>query len=162
MATGKAGKAGKGKNRYRGLKRQKGKADDDIAILGIDLLRCTTAYQAAEILRRRVGSAVKMANMPESTNEHAAIRLLVGTWEGIATTARMGAINLDRLFRIQPICHMWRELQDAVEAMRARYGADYGANFQWLYEEWEDWCNENDFEPAYVSAMCGGIHGRFG
>jgi hypothetical protein len=162
MAKGKGMASKGGKSRYRGLKRSKGRSDDDVAILGIDLLRCTTAYQAAEILRRRVGSAVKMANMPETTDEHAAIRLLVGTWEAIATTARMGAISLDRLFMIQPVCHMWRELQDAVEAMRKRYGADYGANFQWLYEEWQDWINANDFDDAYVTATCGGIHGRFG
>jgi hypothetical protein len=62
-------------------------AEINAALLDILQLRMSPEYHAAEVMRREKGAA-RMASFPESSPEHAAVRLLIGTWEGIAIRVR--------------------------------------------------------------------------
>jgi hypothetical protein len=136
--------------------------DDETAVLlAIETLRSNPEYHAAEVLRRQTaGSSAAMAAAPEGSAERSAILLLIGTWESIAVLA--GDLKKrDKIFEVTPVCHMWRELEPAIQALR-RYFADYAENFEDLYTAYEAWLKKQKKNAKYVSAACGGMYARFG
>lgn len=136
--------------------------DDETAVLlALETLRNNPAYHAAEVLRRNTPAGSRaMASAPEGSDQHRAVLLLISTWEVIAILMS-GVKKRDRIFEVTPVCHMFRELKDAIDALR-RYIPGYGANFAKLYEEYEAWLKKQKKDAKYVSAACGGLHAKFG
>lgn len=135
--------------------------DETAVLLAIETLRSNPEYHAAEVLRRRYpGAAAAMAAMPEGSAERSAILLLIGTWESIAVLAK-DLKKRDKVFAVTPVCHMWRELEAAVQVLR-RYFPPYAENFEDLYNAYEAWLKQQKKDAKYVSAACGGMYARFG
>lgn len=136
--------------------------DDETAILlAIETLRSNPEYHAAEVLRRRTtGGSAAMAAAPEGSAERSAILLLIGTWESIAVLMD-GLKKRDKIFEVTPVCHMWRELEAAIQILR-RYFTGYAENFEDLYKAYEAWLKKQKKDAKYVSAACAGMYARFG
>jgi hypothetical protein len=135
--------------------------DETALLLGFETLRSSPEYHAAEVLRRKTpGGAGAMASAAESSAEHRAVRLLVSTWEGLAVLMD-GVKNRDKIFEVTPVCHMYRELQDAIETLRRRMPG-YGMHFENLFKEYEAWLEKKKKDAKYVTAACGGMHAKFG
>lgn len=136
-------------------------AADTALLLAFETLRNNPAYHAAEVLRRNTpGGSRAMASAPEGSDQHRAVLLLISTWEVIAILMT-GVTKKDRIFEVTPVCHMFRELKDAVHAL-ATYIPGYGANFVKLDKEYQAWLKKQKKDPKYVSAACGGLHAKFG
>jgi N-acyl-D-aspartate/D-glutamate deacylase len=132
----------------------------DAAILAsIDGLRAHPAYQAAEALRRgTIGSAAAMARAHPGSDEFRAVVLLVSTWETIALM--MSAVKKKGpIFGTLPVCHMYRELRAAIEQLGNAVKTD---ELDKLYRDYEAWLKSEGLKAEYVSALCGGLHARFG
>jgi hypothetical protein len=54
---------------------------------------------------------------------------------------------------------MYRELQAAIKQLGE--GANT-AELGRLYQQYEEWLKSRDLDADYVSALCGGLHARFG
>jgi hypothetical protein len=136
--------------------------DDQIAVLlAIEMLRSNPEYHVAEVLRRQTaGGAAAMAAAAEGSAQRSAVLLLIGTWESIAVLAD-GLKKRDKIFTVTPVCHMWRELKPAVQALR-QYFPRYAENFEDLNEAHEAWLKKQKKDAKYVSAVCGGLYARFG
>lgn len=132
----------------------------DSAILeAVDRLRAHPAYQAAEALRRStVGSAAAMARAHPGSDEFRAVVLLISTWETIAlmvnTVKKKGS-----LYGTLPVCHMYRELQAAIKQLGSAVKTE---ELEKLYKDYDAWLKTQDLRAEYVSALCGGLHARFG
>lgn len=151
---------GKGKRRTP-AKLPRVSAADASLLAAIEALRTNPAYREAEEMRRKVG-ALSMAQAPEGSRERTGIQMLVGTWISIATLLRAAKHKGD-LYRILPICHMYRAFVDAIKQLREIAGSDdYARELDELYEDWQDWCDRMELDPHYVTALCGGITARFG
>lgn len=132
----------------------------DAAILAtISGLRSLSSYQAAEALRRStLGGSGAMAKAPKGSDEHRAVVLLISTWETIAVMVG-GMKKKDGAFRVLPICHMYRELRDAIKHLGDGVSV---AELEDLYVEYEAWLKAKKLSAEYVSAVCGGMHAKFG
>ena len=132
----------------------------DVSILAqINALREHPAYQAAEALRRgTAGGAAVMAKAPKSSDELRAVLLLISTWQTIAVMVS-AMRRKDGAYRQLPVCHMYRELQAAIEQLCDR---DRAAELKRLYDDYDAWLAARGLEAGYVSALCGGLHARFG
>jgi hypothetical protein len=84
--------------------------------------------------------------------------LLISTWETIAVMLS-NVKRKDRAFRVLPICHMYRELQAAIKQLGE--GANT-AELGRLYQQYEEWLKSRALDADSVSALCGGLHARFG
>lgn len=135
---------------------------DEIALLlAMETLRNNPSYHAAEVLRRgTAGGARSMASAPEGSAERRAVLLLISTWEVIAVLIS-AAKTKNRIFEVTPVCHMYRELRDAIEAF-GRNIPTFGGNFAKLNAEYEAWLKKNKKDAKYVSAACGGLFAKFG
>lgn len=132
----------------------------DAAILAaIDGLRAHPAYQAAEALRRgTVGSAAAMVRAHPGSDEFRAVVLLISTWETIALM--MSAVKKKGpIYGTLPVCHMYRELQAAIKQLGSAVKTE---ELEKLYKDYDAWLKAQDLKPEYVSALCGGLHARFG
>ena len=148
-------------------------ADINSMLASIQLLRTSPAYHAAEVMRRERGE-VSMANSPEGSEAYAAIRLLIGTWEGIAVRVRTNAPLKIPFYKENPVGHMWSALEPAIGIIRKAkittkvkgktktlsFGSRYAGQFKLLNDEYMGWLA---LQPAdYRSAALGGIHAHFG
>lgn len=114
-----------------------------------------------------------MAQADDHSDEYAAIHLLVNTWETIATIIE-GVSSKDLIFAITPICHMHRELKDAISALSLKHaglksGDDfdvpnngYGAKFTKLANDYNSWLVGTHKTTQYITGACGGMHAYFG
>jgi len=134
------------------------------SLLEIAALRSNTKYQAAEQLRRKTGDAKLMARASETSDEYAAVRLLIGTWETIAMRYEAGGFTDDEFFRGLPIGYMWNALKDAIGIVRAamgeKAGKEYARSFQGLSNTYDAWRKKSD--KQYDSGADSGIHALFG
>lgn len=132
------------------------------ALLDVLAIRSGVAYQDAERLRRRVGSSRIMALSPMTSEDYAAARLLIGTWDSIAARVRAGDIPRVPFFQTSPVSHMWDALKDAIKVIRKRSkGPRYARDFQWLHATFAAWLRT----PAgrkYRTAAKQGINAHFG
>jgi hypothetical protein len=132
----------------------------DVSILAqIDKLREHPAYQAAEALRRgTAGGAAAMAKATKGSDEQRAALLLLSTWQtiGVMVSAMR---RKDSAYRQLPVCHMYRELKAAIEQLADK---DQAVQIQRLYDDYEAWLEARGLDATYVSALCGGLHARFG
>jgi len=117
-----------------------GQQDHSHVLAEILRLRMASQYQAAEQMRRTL-SARKMASYPPTSTEHAAVRLLIGTWVTISGLARVSKINRDQLFEVNPVGLMWSYLQEAVVIIRrsGEVSRDYAKDFEKLAADYRRW-----------------------
>ena len=122
-------------------------------------MRTAAYYLEAEMLRRQKGAAA-MANSSPDSEDQAAIRCLVGTWEMIAAiTLPLGENDRKRVFEVFPILHMYSALEGAIEVYRAE-DPDFAEKFERLKNEQDDWLNADGLR--YRSGQIGGVHAYFG
>jgi tripartite-type tricarboxylate transporter receptor subunit TctC len=135
--------------------------DETALLLAFETMRNNPAYHAAEVLRRNTpGGSGAMAEAPEASEARGAVLLLISTWEVIAVLMD-GVKRRDKIFEVTPVCHMYRELQAAIEAL-SRSIPGFGANFARLFAEYEAWLKKKKKDAKYISAACGGMHAKFG
>jgi hypothetical protein len=132
------------------------------ALLEIMELRSGSAYRAAELLRQRIG-VTTMAASPRTSDEYAAVRLLIGIWDTIAHVVRSGDIDKYKLFETNPVLLMWNDLEHAVRTIRRSgvVSADYARDFERLAGDYRRWIRT----PAgrrFRSSAAQAIHANFG
>lgn len=148
--------------------------DETAALVAIHTLRIQPAYQQAERLRRKArGGATELANGKEDTEEYAAVKLLVNTWETIAAILE-SVESRDRIYEILPICYMHNALKDAVVIISLKHANlkgpeqfdvpnnGYGAKFTKLSNDYKSWLLEKHKTTQYISGACGGMQAFFG
>ena len=139
-----------------------GQGEGGNALLGVIALRSGVEYREAERLRRRIGDSGKMAEYPISSDEYAAVRLLIGTWDSIATRVRAGDIPEGAFFESNPVQHMWDALKDGVTVIRNRSkGPRYARDFQWLVTRLRAWLKKPG-NRKFRTASVEGINAHFG
>jgi hypothetical protein len=122
-------------------------------------LRVSAPYQAAEALRR-ASSAEAMARMEENSREHAAIRLLIGTWERIAMFVEdLNEAQRRRFFKCHPVSMVWLALKPAVYAIRqsGHVGPRFATDFEKLagqYEKWTQTADGQEYRTEAQQAVC--------
>lgn len=135
---------------------------DEAALLAtLQVIRTNHIYHAAEVLRRKTsGGALAMASAPENSDERNAVLLLISTWETIALLIS-GAKNKSNIFEVTPVCHMYRELKDAIDSLDSSIPG-LAFNFIKLNAEYKAWLDNQRRDARYVTAACNGLHARFG
>jgi hypothetical protein len=123
----------------------------------IDALRSGTEYRKAYLLLRRRGSAI--TKLDKESDEYAAIRLLIGTWEQIAIfTQTFNEKQRHKWFRCQPVSLMWEFLKTGIEEIRKSAGKKYAENFERLHDQHQAWIKTpdgTDYRTAEQQAICG-------
>jgi hypothetical protein len=135
--------------------------DENALLLGIEGMRSDSNYYAAEVLRRKVGGAEAMVATDSNSNEQAAVRLLITTWDAIAVLMR-GVRTKDKIYEVTPICHMYDALEPAIKYFR-KQAPEFAVDFEKLNADYRAWLKKKKKSATYVSAACGGLlHARFG
>ena len=102
-----------------------------------------------------------MASCPPTSEEYAAIRLLVATWDAIAARVRAGDIPVDPFFETNPVSHMWEALVSAINIIKGTTPG-YADNFRWLYKRYKKWLDQSDKSRRYRTAARVGMNSGFG
>ena len=144
----------------------------NVALMQILTLRSAPAYHAAEVMRRSVGEVV-MANAKPGTAQHSNIRLLIGTWETIATRVLANDDLKIPFYDSNPAGHMWLALEPAIEILRKRKirvkagkkttevtPSEYAAKFERLNELYGVWLAGQP--SGYQGQLLAGINAIFG
>jgi hypothetical protein len=135
--------------------------DENALLLGIEGMRSDSNYYAAEVLRRKVGGAEAMVATDSNSDEQAAVRLLITTWDAIAVLMR-GVRAKDKIYEVTPICHMYDALEPAIKYFR-KQAPEFAVEFEKLNADYRAWLKKKKKSATYVSAACGGLlHARFG
>jgi hypothetical protein len=128
-------------------------------IIKITELRMAPRYQAAEALRRR-SSAATMAQADGKSDEHASVRLLIGTWDRIAMFVQdFNHHQRHRLFACNPVLLMWHSLQPAVQIIRTggTVGPNFATEFETLSKQYYEWTQSpagQEFRTEAQQAVC--------
>jgi hypothetical protein len=120
-------------------------------------LRAGTEYQKAFRLVRR-NRPEQMARADKNSEEYAAIRLLIGTWEGIAIIGNgFSAAQRKRFFRCHPVLLLWRLLEPAAKVIRSETDKRFAKEFEDLamsYRVWTESKDGQEFRTAEQQAIC--------
>jgi len=138
--------------------------DENAVLLGIEAMRRDPEYHAAEVLRRKTkGGAAKMAAAAEGSEALQAVRLLISNWDVIAVLMRDSKTkDKDKVFEVTPVCHMYTELEPAIQYLRKKI-PDLATNFEKMNAEYQSWLKKNKKNAKYVSAACDGLmYAKFG
>jgi hypothetical protein len=123
----------------------------------IDKLRSGSEYRKAYLLIRR--SRPDITKLDKESEEFAAIRLLVGTWDQIAIFVQgFSEKQRHKLFRCQPVSLMWEFLKTAIQEIRKSVGEKYAQNFETLFKQHQAWIKSadgKDYRTAEQQAICG-------
>ena len=132
-------------------------------LVALETIRTNPAYRAAEVLRRKtVGGSAAMANSSADSEEHRAVLHLISTWDVIAQIlADVSEDTKNRVFEVLPVCHMYKALKAAIEALK-ECSPSFGEQFGKLNGLHEAWLKSTGKDAKYISAACGGMHARFG
>jgi hypothetical protein len=128
-------------------------------ILHITELCSSTEYRNAMRLSRRERAGT-LARASENSDEYAAIRLLIGTWDRIAMISdAFNEKQYEHFFRMHPVSLIYQTFEEAIKHIREdkrndRYAADL-EGLNWKYQKW--------FRDSrqYTSIGDEGIHGLF-
>lgn len=123
-------------------------------IMKVTDLRMSAAYQAAEALRRR-SRVETMARSDEHSIEHAAVRLLIGTWDRIAMFAQdFNESQRRRFFRCNPVRLIWRTLGPAIIIIRqsSTVGPRFAKEFEELATRYDEWTLTQDGQEFRTEA----------
>jgi hypothetical protein len=108
-------------------------------IIQLTQLRSGVEYQKAFRLLRR-NRPDDMANADKKSDEYAAIRLLVGTWDRIAQiVGRLSPPEQVQIFVCHPFGLMWRSLEPAIEVLRKNIDPSFAADFEAVHRQYYDW-----------------------
>jgi hypothetical protein len=127
----------------------------------IEHLRSHPAYQGAEVLRRSTsGGAHALAKGNGGASGEAAVHLLISTWITIAVMVKAMTVK-EEAYRVLPVCHMYKELYDAIHHLRNELPQNV-ALVEELNAEYDKWIRSSGLGSDYVTAACGGLHAKFG
>jgi len=103
-----------------------------------------TEYRNAFHMVRRQG-AEKLARTDKPSDEHAAIRFLIGTWERIATACKGFSVKQrHEFFRHHPILLMWQRLEPATKIIRKNTDESFAKEFENLRDQYQAWIESKD------------------
>jgi hypothetical protein len=131
-------------------------------IMHVAQLRSGTEYQRAFRLVRRSGKSAddmaKLARADKNSDEYAALRLLIGTWEGIAISFKnFSKAQLHGAFRCHPVSLLWNLLEPAIAEIRKDLGGGFAKEFEGLHRLYDSWTKAADgkeFRTAQQQAIC--------
>src|SRR5262245_54344252 len=90
----------------------------DQVIMHATQLRSNTEYQRAGRVVRAMSAAAKSSPKP-NTDELAALRLVIGTWQRIAVLAKgLDSAQQSQFFKTHPVSLMWQALEPAITSIR--------------------------------------------
>jgi hypothetical protein len=122
----------------------------------IDRLRSGSQYRNAYLLLRR--NKPDIGKLKKESDEFAAIRLLVGTWEQIGIYVQtFDEAQRHRWFRCQPVSLMWQFLDEPIQEIRKSVGPKYAQNFEELFKQHQKWTQSEDgrdYRTAEQQAIC--------
>jgi hypothetical protein len=120
-----------------------------------------TEYRNAFRLSQREG-VEKLATAQRPSDEYAAIRLLIGTWERIAMACKdFNETQRQQFFRHHPIALYWRRLEPATSHIRRATHEGFAVEFEALRNQYDEWTRGEDgrefrtFERQAISACFG-------
>jgi hypothetical protein len=127
-------------------------------ILKITELCSSTEYRAAMRLSRRE-RAETLAQRDQNSDEYAAIRLLIGTWDRIATISdEFSHEQYERFFRMHPVSLIFQTFQRAIQIIREQTNERFAEDFEALHKRYQKWLRG---QLQYTSIDDEGIHGLF-
>ena len=104
----------------------------------------STEYRKAFQLSRRKGPET-LARADKNSEDHAAIRLLIGTWDRIAMFSEsFSAEQQQQFFRSHPVSLVWNSFKPAVEVIRSNTDNSFAKTFENLHNQYETWTTGND------------------
>lgn len=104
----------------------------------------STEYRKAFQLSRRKGPE-SLARADKNSEDHAAIRLLIGTWDRIAMFSEsFNAKQRQRFFRSHPVSLVWNSFEPAIEVIRSSTGNGFAKTFENLHDQYEKWTTSKD------------------
>lgn len=124
-------------------------------IMNTTELRISVPYQTADALRR-ASSAEAMARTAQTSNEYAAVRLLIGTWDRIAMFVQgFNERQRRRFFRCHPVLMVWLALAPAVQVIRqsGQVGPRFAIEFENLAEQYRKWTETKDGQEYRTQAQ---------
>jgi hypothetical protein len=117
----------------------------------------STEYRNAFRLSRREG-VEKLATAQRPSDEYAAIRLLIGTWERIAMACKEFSENQRRqFFRYHPIALLWQRLEPAILLIRRTTDERFATEVEDLRDKYDEWTRTEDgqgFRTFQRQATC--------
>jgi hypothetical protein len=126
-------------------------------IVQLGQLRAGTEYQKAFRSVRR-SRPDHIARADKNSEEYAALRLLIGTWEGIAIIVNdLSGAQRKRFFRCHPVLLLWRLVQPAAEVIREETDEAFAKQFEELamsYLAWTETKDGQQFRTAEQQAIC--------
>jgi hypothetical protein len=126
-------------------------------IMHANQLRSNTEYRNAFRLMQG-NRPEKMAAADKKSDEYAAIRILIGTWEAIAILASgFNAAQRKRFFKSHPVSLMWQSLEPAIKVIRSSEGAAFAQEFEALYKQYPQATGKPGTKAAYASGAPQGI-----
>ena len=124
-------------------------------VIKVTDLRLSPQYQAAAAMARRSG-AQSMARSDPKSDEHAAVRLLIGTWERIGMFVKEFDDNQRRrFFRCNPAGLIWGYLSPAVVYIRSggSVSPNFGKEFETLAGQYVQWTQTPDGQEFRTEAQ---------
>jgi hypothetical protein len=104
----------------------------------------STEYRKAFQLSRRRGTEA-LAQADKDSEEHAAIRLLIGTWDRIAMFSEsFSAKQRQQFFRSHPVSLVWNCFEPAIEVIRRSTDDRFAKTFENLHNQYEKWTTSKD------------------
>jgi hypothetical protein len=117
----------------------------------------STEYRKAFLLSRQE-SVEKLATAQRPSDEYAAIRLLIGTWERIAIACKdFNEGQRRQFFRYHPIALYWRRLEPATLFIRRTTDEAFAAEFEVFRNQYDEWTQSEDgreFRTIERQAIC--------
>jgi hypothetical protein len=118
----------------------------------------STEYRKAFQLARRNGPE-RLANANKDSEEYAAIRLLIGTWDRIAMFSQaFNAKQRQQFFRSHPVSLVWKCLEPAITAIRSSTDKGFAKSFEDLHNQYQKWIASkagSEFRTAQQQAIIG-------
>jgi hypothetical protein len=100
----------------------------------------------------------KLAKADQNSDEYAAIRLLIGTWDRIAMFGKdFSAKQRQQFFRWHPVSLVWKCFEPAIKLIRSDTNERFAKDFEEFHKLYEKWLATQ----RYTSADDEGIHALF-
>jgi hypothetical protein len=123
-------------------------------------LTSSTEYRQAMLLSRRRGPE-NLANADKNSEEYAAVRLLIGTWNEIATfCGGFSAKQRSQFFRSHPVSLAWQYLEPATLIIRQDIDEVFAMEFESLHKQYQKWI-ESRGGRRYTTGQLQAINAKF-
>ena len=105
-----------------------------------------TEYREAFHMSRRKGPE-EMAKADKNSDEYAAIRLLIGTWDRISIFGKdFNPKQRQQFFRHHPVSLVWKRLEPATKVIRYDTDEKFAREFEGLHKQYQKWTESKDGE----------------